>query len=277
MVTSDLGRLAVFATLPFVSAPALIVALAVVAGIGNGFFRPAVLAGLPNLVDDEELPDANALLQLAEWTTTAIGPLLGGVVVAASGPHLAYVLNAATFAVSAAFVGWIPARLLQSARSIGRGPLARPRRRVPRDRPVAHPDDACSSPGRSRRSGSASSTSRRSSSRGARTTRASSASGCSGPRPASVSSPAACRVRGALGTVQRQDAVPARAAAARRRLGGGSRRAEHLGRSGRDDRLRRRERDRDRPEHHAGPARRARRRPRARAHGDHERELHDDG
>ena len=121
MVTSDLSRLAVFAALPFVSSPALIVGLAVVAGIGNGFFRPAVLAGLPNLVDDDELPDANALLQFAEWTTTAIGPVLGGAVVAASGPHLAYILNAATFAVSAAFVSWIPARLLQSARSIGRG------------------------------------------------------------------------------------------------------------------------------------------------------------
>ena len=121
MITSDLGRLVVFAALPFVSAPAVIVSLAAVAGIGNGFFRPAVLAGLPNLVADEELADANALLQLAEWATTAVGPLLGGVIVAFSGPHLAYFLNAGTFAVSAAFVSWIPARLLQSARSIGRG------------------------------------------------------------------------------------------------------------------------------------------------------------
>ena len=121
MVASDLGRLGVFAALPFVEKPAAIVALAAVAVIGGGFFRPAVLAGLPNLVSDEELPDANALLQLADWTTTAAGPLLGGVVIAASGPHLAYTLNAVTFAVSAAFVAWIPARLLQSGRPIGRG------------------------------------------------------------------------------------------------------------------------------------------------------------
>jgi Na+/melibiose symporter-like transporter len=47
--------------------------------------------------------------------------LLGGVLVAASGPHLAYWVNAVTFGISALFVSGIPARLLQSERSIGRG------------------------------------------------------------------------------------------------------------------------------------------------------------
>ncbi len=121
MVASDLGRLAVFAALPFVGTATAIVALAVVAGIGNAFFRPAVLAGVPNLVADEELGDANAVLQLVDWGTTAAGPLVGGALVAASGPHLAYWVNAATFAVSAALVAAIPARLLQSERPIGRG------------------------------------------------------------------------------------------------------------------------------------------------------------
>lgn len=121
MVGSDLGRLAVFVALPFVGSAGAIVALAVVAGVGNAFFRPAVLAGLPNLVADEELADANALLQLVEWLTTAAGPLLGGALVAASGPHLAYWVNAATFAFSALLILGIPAALLQSERSVGRG------------------------------------------------------------------------------------------------------------------------------------------------------------
>ena len=38
-----------------------------------------------------------------------------------SGPHLAYWVNAVTFGLSAVFVAGIPARLLQSERSIGRG------------------------------------------------------------------------------------------------------------------------------------------------------------
>jgi MFS family permease len=121
MIASDLGRLLVFCALPFAGSATAIVALAVVAGVGNAFFRPAVLAGVPNLVEDDELPDANAILQLVEWGSTALGPLAGGVLVAASGPHLAYWVNAVTFALSAAFVAGIPARLLQSDRPIGRG------------------------------------------------------------------------------------------------------------------------------------------------------------
>jgi MFS family permease len=121
MIASDLGRLAVFGALPFVDSVGAIVALAALAGVGNAFFRPAVLAGVPNLVRDEELPTANALLQLVEWMTTATGPLLGGAIVAASSPDAAYLVNAVTFAVSALLVLPIPSRLLQSDRPIGRG------------------------------------------------------------------------------------------------------------------------------------------------------------
>jgi MFS family permease len=121
MIASDVGRCAVFATLPFVDSTAMIVVLAGVAGVGNAFFRPAVLAGLPNLVRDEELGGANALLQLVEWTTTAVGPIAGGAIVAASGPDAAYWVNAATFALSALLVLGIPSNLLQSDRPVGRG------------------------------------------------------------------------------------------------------------------------------------------------------------
>ncbi len=121
MIASDIGRLGVFAALPFTSSATATVALAAVAGIGNAFFRPAVLAGLPNLIADEELPSANALLQLVEWTTTAAGPIAGGAIVAAWGPHLAYWVNAGTFAFSAMLVAAIPGRLLQSDRPIGHG------------------------------------------------------------------------------------------------------------------------------------------------------------
>jgi MFS family permease len=121
MIGSDLGRLAVFAALPFTHTATAVVVLAAAAGVGNAFFRPAVLAGLPNLVDDEDLPSANALLQLVEWATTAAGPLVGGALVAAAGPHAAYWANAATFAFSALLVAAIPAALLQSDRPVSRG------------------------------------------------------------------------------------------------------------------------------------------------------------
>jgi MFS family permease len=123
MVGSDVVRLLVFALLPTVNSAEGIVLLALVAGVGDAFFRPAVLAGLPNLVEDDELADANFALQSVQWLTTALGPLLGGVLVAASGPHLAYAVNAASFAVSALLLARIPARLLQSDRSLSRGHL----------------------------------------------------------------------------------------------------------------------------------------------------------
>jgi MFS family permease len=121
MIVSDLARLAAFAALPFTSSALAIVLLALVAGVAGAFFRPAVLAGVPNMVDSAQVADANSALQVSEWATTAAGPLAGGAIVAASGPHLAYWLNAATFLVSAALILRIPARLLQSEQSLGRG------------------------------------------------------------------------------------------------------------------------------------------------------------
>jgi MFS family permease len=121
MVASDVARLATFAVLPFVSSAAAIVVLAFVAGVAGAFFRPAVLAGVPNMVEEQRVADANSALQVSEWVTTATGPLLGGALVAASGPDLAYWLNAATFAVSALLILGIASRLLQSEQSLGRG------------------------------------------------------------------------------------------------------------------------------------------------------------
>ena len=66
MIASDLARVAIFAVLPFANDPGTIVALAALAGFATGFFRPALYAGLPNLVPDEDLPHANSLLQTIE-------------------------------------------------------------------------------------------------------------------------------------------------------------------------------------------------------------------
>ena len=121
MVGADLVRFAVFCALPFAPNATTIVALAAVIGTATGFFRPAVYAGLPNLVSDEDLPQANSLLQTIDNSTWAVGSLVGGALVAASGPDLAYWINAVTFLVSAALLAQIPQRLLQEARAETRG------------------------------------------------------------------------------------------------------------------------------------------------------------
>jgi MFS family permease len=121
MVWADLLRAAVFCALPFTTSALQIVLLALVAGLATGFFRPAVYAGVPNLVSEEQLPAANALLQTVENASWAVAPLVGGLLTAAAGPHVAYWINAATFLVSAFFVVRIPARLLQSETALSRG------------------------------------------------------------------------------------------------------------------------------------------------------------
>jgi len=122
MIAADLVRLGVFALLPFAHEPAQIVALAAVTGIATGFFRPAAIAGVPNLVDgDDELAVANSLLAGIDNFAWMIGPLLGGALLVVSGPDLAYWINAVTFLVSALLIARIPARRLQSVEPISRG------------------------------------------------------------------------------------------------------------------------------------------------------------
>jgi MFS family permease len=116
MVAADIARFGVFCALPFAANETQIVGLAALAAFATGFFRPAVYSALPNLVEDRDLPSANALLQSTEALTTVIGSLTGGLLVAASGPDAAYLINAATFLLSAALIVRIPAGLLQAAR-----------------------------------------------------------------------------------------------------------------------------------------------------------------
>jgi MFS family permease len=122
MIASDLLRCAVFVALPFATSPAMVVALAGVVGFATGFFRPAVYAGLPNLVDDEELPRANGLFQAAENLTWMLGPLLGALLLWVSGgPDVAYWFNAVTFLFSALLIVRIGERLLQSEKALTEG------------------------------------------------------------------------------------------------------------------------------------------------------------
>ena len=121
MIGSDLLRLAVFCALPFADSPLTLVILAGVAGLATGFFRPAVYAGLPNLVPDEELANANSLLQGVENLAWMVGPVIGGAILALSTPDTAYWINAATFLISVVLLLRIPARRLRSEEPLTRG------------------------------------------------------------------------------------------------------------------------------------------------------------
>ncbi len=99
----------------------MIVALAGVNGIATGFFRPAVWAGLPNLVTDDDREQATSLLSTVEHVAWTIGPAVAGLLLAASGADVAYWVNASTFLVSALLVARIPANALRSDEPITKG------------------------------------------------------------------------------------------------------------------------------------------------------------
>jgi MFS family permease len=121
MVVSDGVRVALFVALIFVHDPVAIVAVAALVGIATGFFRPAVYAGLPNLVDDEELTNANSLLQTVETLAWMIGPILAGLLLTVTSPSIPYALNAVTFLVSAYLIYRIPEGRLRSQESLTAG------------------------------------------------------------------------------------------------------------------------------------------------------------
>lgn len=74
-------------------------------------FDPASSAAFPNLVDERDLGPANALFGSLWGTMLAVGAALGGIVAAAIGRDAAFVIDATSFALSAALIWRIRSRL----------------------------------------------------------------------------------------------------------------------------------------------------------------------
>jgi MFS family permease len=87
--------------------------LAGATGAATGFFSPASTGLLPEVVLLEQLQPANALRASAVSTGEILGPIVGGVLVAAIGAGWAIAIDAVTFAVSAACLAMlrVPARV----------------------------------------------------------------------------------------------------------------------------------------------------------------------
>ena len=79
-----------------IGAPGLL-ALLFAVGIGTALAAPAWQAVIPDLVDRRDLAGALALNGIAINSARAIGPAVGGLVVASLGPGAAFLLNAVSF------------------------------------------------------------------------------------------------------------------------------------------------------------------------------------
>jgi len=70
----------------------------------QAFFEPARTATIPNVTSADELLPANALSSATWSAMLAIGASVGGLVTAAFGRNVAFIINAASFFVSCAFI-----------------------------------------------------------------------------------------------------------------------------------------------------------------------------
>jgi MFS family permease len=83
-------------------------AIAVVFGVVDAFFMPARTSILPRVVADHELEPGNAVLNVTGQASVIVGPVLGGLIVAAFGIGWAFAGDAACFAVGFLFILWLP-------------------------------------------------------------------------------------------------------------------------------------------------------------------------
>jgi len=106
LVSADVLRLLAVLGLALAAASAppvpVLAALTFLVGAGEAFFRPAYGALLPTVLPAPDLPGGNALSSSSQHLAMVIGPGLGGVLIAAAGVRVAFLVDAATFAVSLA-------------------------------------------------------------------------------------------------------------------------------------------------------------------------------
>jgi predicted MFS family arabinose efflux permease len=103
MIVCDLARVGVCASFLVVGPGTIWLAYPLLAllSVFGAPFDPAFSAATPNIVDPQDLPAANALSGSLWGTMLAVGAGLGGIVATAFGRDTAFVIDAASFAVSA--------------------------------------------------------------------------------------------------------------------------------------------------------------------------------
>ena len=105
MIACDLARMGLMFVLAAVAAAGLPVVLAPViaaaATTAAAPYMPCVAAVTPRLVDDADLPGANAVRSAIGGASIILGPALGGVLLFLGSPAFAFAVNALTFGLSA--------------------------------------------------------------------------------------------------------------------------------------------------------------------------------
>jgi MFS family permease len=96
------------------AAPVLMV-LAACVGIGNAFYKPAEDGLIPQAAGGDKIKEANNLIGIVASLASIMGPSIAGLLVSLGGAALAIGLDAASYAVSAACLILMRARMQEAA------------------------------------------------------------------------------------------------------------------------------------------------------------------
>jgi MFS family permease len=108
LVTSDLARAILITGMIFARDLVVLYVLVFLMGLARTFFNPTVRAAFPSVVGEGDLTRANSLVSGTYSLSIAVGPALGGLLVATVGVNAVFLLDAVTFLISAAFLSLIP-------------------------------------------------------------------------------------------------------------------------------------------------------------------------
>jgi MFS family permease len=104
MIWSDLAAAVCFVGMAFASVPGPLVFVALLSAFAEAPFWPASGAAIPNLVPEYQVSWANSLIAVGRNLGIMIGPAIGGLLLAAVGAPAVFLINAASFVVSALLV-----------------------------------------------------------------------------------------------------------------------------------------------------------------------------
>ncbi|MFN2471864.1 MAG: MFS transporter [Gaiellaceae bacterium] len=124
MIVSDVVRFGAVAALAVVDASGglsfpVIIAFAIVVGLGDGFFYPAFGGMVPLVVEQPSIASANSLIGVARWGSILLGPAFAGFLYEPAGSAVVFALDAATFLISAALVWATSPRVIESSEPEG--------------------------------------------------------------------------------------------------------------------------------------------------------------
>ncbi|HYH89540.1 MAG TPA: MFS transporter [Solirubrobacteraceae bacterium] len=108
LVAADVLRLGAFGALVFVPSLTLMIACALVAGIGSALFNPSALASVSRLATPPNRPAAMSLYSALDDIGLTLGPALAGALLLIVEPHILMAINAGTFTLSAGLLATIP-------------------------------------------------------------------------------------------------------------------------------------------------------------------------